>query len=502
MSLLGIDLGTTGVKAVCFGLSGKVLAEAYQEYPLLQFKGGRVELDPFFVWKAVSSVIRSVNAAAKKDPVEALSVSSMGESFVPIGKNGEFLSNIIANVDTRAGDQRDWWEKKVGLFELFRITGQPYHTIFSINKIKWLKENKPLLYKNTYKFLCMEDLVLFKLGGITVTDYSLAGRMMAFDIKRKIWSKKILDAAGIDAAKLPEPVPSGRIVGEVRTKVAALLGFKAGVKLVTGSIDQSAAALGAGIIKEGVAVDSLGTAECITPVFKGLKLERSMFESNYCCTAHSEPDLYVTFAFNFTGGAILKWYRNYFAELEKGLAKEKGKDVYDLITGGLPEEPTGLLVLPHFTVTGTPYYDNNSKGAILGLTLSTGKSELVKALMEGVTYEMMLNLNCLKKAGLKVKEVRVMGGGARSPYWLQLKADMYGIKTVALNVSEAGCLGGAIRAGTATGRYRNFEEAVAETVKVKKEYYPDKKKNNIYLEKFEVYKKVYPALKDILHKLN
>jgi len=338
-------------------------------------------------------------------------------------------------------------------------------------------------------------------GGITVTDYSLAGRVMALDIKTKKWSAKILDTAGIDVNKLPTPVPSGKLVGEILPKIAAELGFKTGVKLVTGSIDQSAAVLGSGIVKAGVAVDSIGTAECITPVFKSLKLSKSMFESNYCCTAHSEPDLYVTFAYNFTGGSILKWYRDYIADFEKGVAKAKKKDVYDIITGNLPKEPTGLMVLPHFTVTGTPLFDNNSKGAILGLTLTTGKKEIVKALMEGVTYEMMLNINCLKKSGLNINEVRVMGGGAKSPFWLQLKADMYGVKTVSLNVTEAGCLGGAIRAGTAIGIYKDLKEATAKTVKIKKEYHPNTKRNKIYREKFEMYNKLYPALKDVLHNL-
>ncbi|MFH1825090.1 MAG: FGGY-family carbohydrate kinase [Candidatus Firestonebacteria bacterium] len=501
MSLLGIDVGTTGVKAVVFNLEGKIIASSYKEYPLIYIKQGWIELNPHIVWNSIEEVIKKVNILSKKDPVEVVSVSSMGESFVSVDSNGNILGNSIANLDTRAEFLMEGWEEKLGRFNIFKITGQSLNPVLTVNKLIWLKKFNPQLFKKVWKFLCYEDFVFYKLGGMTITDYSIAARTMAFDISKKKWSDKILNIAGLDENLLPNIKPSGEIIGEVSEKVAKQLGFKKKVLLVSGAHDQPAGALGSGIIKEEIAMDSTGTVECITPTFNKLNLNKKMLEYNYCCSPAALKGLYVTFAYNFTGGSLLRWYRDILANEEKRLAKKLNKDVYDLILENLPKSPTNLFILPHFLQAGTPYFDSNSKGVILGLTIGTKKNEIVKAILEGITYEMKLNLYCLEKAGIKINEIRAIGGGAKSDVWLKLKADMFNKKVVSLNVSESACLGVALLGGVAIGKYKSIFEAINNVVKVKKVFYPDSQRSKIYEEKFKVYKKIYPTLKDILHKI-
>jgi xylulokinase len=501
MSLLGIDVGTTGVKAVVFNIEGKVIADAYKEYPLIYIKPGWIELNPHIILNSIEEVIKKVNILSRKDPVEVISVSSMSESFISLDSNGNILGNSIANLDTRAEFLIEWWEKKLGKFNIFKITGQPLNSILTINKLIWLKKFKPKLFKKVWKFLCYEDFVFYKLSGETITDYSIAARTMAFDINKKKWSDKILNIAGIDVNLLPDVKPSGEVIGEVSKKVAKKLGFKRKVFLVSGAHDQPAGAVGSGIVKEGIAMDATGTVECITPAFNKLNLNKKMLEYNYCCSPHALKNLYVTFAYNFTGGSLLRWYRDTFAIEEKKLAKRSNKDVYNIILKEIPKNPTNLFILPHFLATGTPYFDSNSKGVILGLTFGTKKNEVVKAILEGITYEMKLNLYYLKNAGVDISEIRTIGGGAKSDVWLQLKADMFNKKVVSLNVSESACLGVALLGGVAVGKYKSIYEAINNVVKVKKVFYPDFKKSKIYEDKFEIYKKIYPTLKDILHKI-
>ena len=230
--------------------------------------------------------------------------------------------------------------------------------------------------------------------------------------------------------------------------------------------------------------------DCITPAFDKPLLNDKMLKYNFCVSPHTVNGLYCTFAYNFTAGSLLKWFRDTFSEAEKLAAKRSGKDVYSLIFSLLPKEPTNIYILPHFTVTGTPYFDAKPVGSIFGLTLNTSKAEFKKAILEGVSYEIKLNLFLLGKWGVKVNIIRAMGGGSKFPYWLQLKADMYNKQIDTTNVTEAGCLGVALLAGTAIKKYNSIKEALSKIIKIKDSFYPRKAINRIYEKILNIYEDI------------
>jgi xylulokinase len=273
------------------------------------------------------------------------------------------------------------------------------------------------------------------------------------------------------------------------------------VVAVTGGHDQPCGALGAGVVEDGVGTYATGTVECITPAFRKRVVDPRLLENNIACYPHVVPGLFVALTFNFTGGSLLKWYRDTFAGAEKAIAKRTGRDVYDLILAEAPQDPTSLFVLPHFTATGTPHFDTESKGVIAGLRLSTGRGEVVRAILEGVTYEMALNARVLADCGASIRSFRAIGGGAKSPIWMQLKADLLGQPIHAMKVSEAVCLGASILAGAATGVYKSAQKASLQISKIERTYRPDARRAGLYRERFDRYRELYPLLRDWLHKI-
>jgi len=497
VSLLGLDVGTTGVKAICFTPEGSILTQAYREYTERYPGPGRAELDPEEVWRSTEDVLREVAAGSTGDPIRAMGLSVLGEAVTPISSTGECLHPSLTSVDNRCGDQVRWWEEAFGRERVFEITGMSLHPSYTLSKIMWFRDEEPGIFGKTWKFLLYEDLVIYKLGLPPMIDRSLAGRTMALDVRAKTWSEEMLGAADLSPDVLADVGPSGHVVGTIPRKIAERLGLPEGVVVVLGGHDQPANALGGGLISPEIAVDGTGTVECVTVGFDRPILTTDMLRNNFSVYPHVVDGMYITLAFSYTGGSILKWFRDTFCGEELREARRTGAEVYDLILRDTPEDPTSLLVLPHFVGTGTPYLDPRSRGAILGLTLGTTKKELAKALIEGVTFEIAVNLKRLEDAGIQVQRLRAMGGGSRSNMWLQLKADVTGKEVSALNVSECGCLGAALLAGTAIGTYGSLEEAVGTTVREREVLSPDPERQRRYAERMEVYEEVYPSLKEI-----
>ncbi len=499
MALIGLDIGTTGCKSTIFDSSGSICSFAYKEYEVLNTGPGMFELNPNTVWDAVKCVLAKSAERYAGEKIEALSISSFGESTIPVDKEGRVLHDSILYTDPRGNTQCKRLIKKLGLQYIMELTGVHAHPMYTINKILWYKENLPETYKKVWKFMLFEDFILFRLGNQPAIDYSLASRTMAFNIMEKKWANDILQLVDIDERLFSNVVPSGTIVETINKDVALEIGLPADLKLVTGGHDQVCAAIGAGVVKEGNAVNGMGTVECITPVFNRPVINKYMLDHHYACVPYAKEDMYVTYAFNFTGGSLLKWYRDNFGSLEIIEAKKSGESVYSILDSKASLEPTNIFVLPHFAGAGTPYMDVNAKGAIIGLTLEQTSGELYRALLEGIAYEMMYNIECLNEAGILIKELTAVGGGARSDLWLQLKADMFGRKMVALSVEEAGTVGAAILAGVAIGKYKSIDEAVSRFVKIKKEFYPNMKNNEIYQENYKKYKKIYSKIKGIFN---
>ena len=501
MSLLGIDVGISGCKAVAFDLEGHTLGQAYREYHLYQPQPGWMELDPAEVWAAVSGVVREVSAAVGADKVTALAVSTHGESVVPVDATGEPIYRFITAIDTRAVSQMQWWEEKLGAERLFAITGMPPHPMYTANKLMWLREYDPPVFHKATRFLCMADFLFTRMGLPPTMDHSLASRTMLQDIRTCTWDAGMLALAGLDAERLSATVPSGTLLGEIAPQVAAELGLAAGAVAVTGGHDHCCGSLGVGATSEGMVMDSTGTVECVTATMKTLVLDQNLLRSNLPVEPHTVAGMYLVLGWSSVGGALLKWYRDTFASAEVAEAERSGRSAYDVILGEAVEGPSPVLILPHFVGSGTPALDPHSKGAILGLTLSTTRGQIVKAIIDSVTYEIKLSIDAMEAAGLVINELRAMGGGAKSALWLQTKADILGKPVKAMDVSEAPCLGCALLAGVATGLYASTAEAVARAVRVNRTYEPNPKLQPQYAEKAAIYADVYPTLAALNHRM-
>ena len=444
---LGIDIGTSGCKAVVFDEDGHQQSLSYREYDIISKQTGWAELDTDEVIRKCFEVIKESSSGLPGGSVNGIGISSQGEAFTLVDKDGRALCNALVSSDIRANELIKPWTDKFGEERLYNITGHTPHPMFSLFKLLWIKENNPDIWAKADRIMCFEDLLQYRLGIKEPSmGWPLAGRTMLFDVVKHQWNKEILVAADVRAEQLSSPLVSGSFAGYVESEIARELNLSEKTFIVTGGHDQPCSALGAGAIESGIAVYSSGTVECITPAFDRPVFTNQLRKSNLCTYDHTAPGMYATVAFSLTGGNILKWFRDQFGDAEVELARKMKRDPYELLIDKLPEEPSRLLVLPYFTPTGTPYFDVSVKGAILGLDMSVTREEIMKALLEGVAFEIKLNLDILRESGYEVKELRVIGGGARSRRHVQLKADVIGMPITILDVTEAGCMGVAMLA--------------------------------------------------------
>jgi len=502
MSLMGLDIGTTGTKAVVFEHEGRILASAYREYPIHSPRPGWLELDPEEVWQLVAqAVAEAAHAVQASDPVSALAISCLGEAVVLVDDQGSIIAPTILGFDNRAEALTKRWLQDHDPFATMQITGMPPSQVFTIFKLMWLKENQPDVFRRARRVLCYQDYAIFRMGMEPQADYSIAARTMAFDIRAKSWSERIAAMTGVDVNLWSKAVPAGTVVGEIGGKAARALGLPRGCGIVAGAHDQPAGAVGCGVIREGLTMDATGTVECLGVALRKPLTNRAMLASHFCCYPHMVPDLYFSIAFNPTGGSLLRWFRDTLAGEERQRATAEGRDVYEILMEEMDEVPASggaqgdLFVLPHFTMAGNPYMDPLAQGAIVGLSLTTTRGQLIRALLEGITYEMKLNLHLWQEAGIQATEIRAIGGGARSLRWLQLKADMFNRPVAQPAVTEAACLGAAIAAGVGTGVYSSFAEAVERLVRINQTFVPDRERAQLYEQNLEKYRRLYPLVR-------
>jgi xylulokinase len=496
MSLMGIDIGTSGCKGVVFDHQGSVLASAYREYPLVQPREDWVELEPEVIWNSVLGVLKEAGSQILADPVAAIGVSSQGETVAAVDTQAKGLCNFIVTFDNRTVEQARSWERTLSRGAIFRLTGMPLHPMYSINKILWLREHRPDAFRRAHKFTLVQDFVIARLCGEFGIDYTLASRSMAFDVTKKVWAAQILDAAGVEETRLSPPYPSGTVIGVLRPELASEIGFKGKVSIVTGGHDQPCGALGAGIVESGTAMNATGTVDAVCPVFENAPFTDAMLADNYAVYPSTMPRLYCTIGFNLTGGLLLKWYRDTLCTAEQEAASRAGRNVYDMILSGMASSPKDLFVLPHFVGSGTPSLDPFSKGAIVGLRISTTKSDLTRAIVDSINFEMKHNLECLAANGIPIREVHAVGGGAKSNAWLTLKASCFGLPVRRPKVQEAVSLGSAILAGVATGVFADPVEGAREMVSMEDTFEPDANLHAVYQEKYAKFRELYGRLAD------
>jgi len=497
MSFLGVDIGTTGCKATVFSELGKPMSFAYDEYDMVRPRPGWLELDPVDVWARVRRTIAKAVKAASGDPVTSLAVSSMGESMVPVSRDRRILGNSLLLIDSRGEEYLPLLSSGLGAEKLYRINGNILGIQFSLPKLMWIRDNTPVIYAGAWKFLLWSGFVSFMLGAEPTVDYSLANRTLLFDVDSCAWSKEIAGIAGIDLEKLPDPVAAGTRIGTVSGPIAEELGLARGTAIVAGTHDQCANALGCGVTDAGFGMSGMGTYLTIVPVFSGRKPPEVMMRWGLNTEHHAAPGRFVSFIYN-QGGLLLKWYRDTFARADREAAERAGRDVYADLVSEIPDGPSSVLVLPHFTVTGPPEFVTDSSGVITGLKLDTSRGDILKGIMESVIFYHKTVVDSVADAGIALRELRAVGGGSKSDAWLQISADILGKPIVRTRIAEAGSLGVAILAGVGTGAFHSVEDGVKAMVSLGERFDPNPARRRDYAEKFEKYKSLWPLMRDFL----
>lgn len=497
MSLLGIDIGTTGCKAGVFREDGKYLAQSYREYDILHPEPGGSELDSREVWRKTREVIADVSARAQPDPITALSVSSLGEAFVPVTRDRRILGNSILCMDDRGRDHADRLLRDFGPERFYEINGNMIGPNFSLPKMLWMRDHRPEEFEAADYFLLWADCIAFLLGGEPAAVHSLASRTLLLDVGHGDWSDELLAWSGLFRDKLGRVVPGGEIIGTVDRATAGELGLPPDVRIVAGGHDQCCNALGCGAVHDGEAVCGMGTFECITSVFKRPKEPLKLLGESMNMEHHVVPELFVSFMFNYSG-AIVKWFRDTFARAEMSAGQG---DVYARLNAEIPPEPTRLLVLPHFETPVFPRHLPDTSGIIMGLKTHTTRGEILKAIMECTSLFFVDSLHSMETIGCGVEEFVASGGGAKSNAWLQIKADVFGLPFVRPAVTEAGLLGAALLAGLGTGVYPNPHEAVLRCVHPDRIFEPDEARHAQYREKHALYRQLYDVNRDLLRQL-
>jgi xylulokinase len=498
VSIVGLDIGTTGAKAVAFNLDGGVIASAYREYNMASPRPGQLELVPGEVMSAIQAVLGRVAADTKSDPPRSLAWSTLGEAMVPLDERGAPLGNAIIGFDCRGDAEADELRSRITDAETFAITGHPINSYHTICKLLWWRRHRPDVFGRARRWLGFADCFVAGLGLPPTIDYALASRTLLLDVRGLRWSDRMLALAGLAPDQLARPVAPGTAIGEVGRND---FGFPPTCVVGAGLHDQPAGILGTGT-GPGEAMYATGTVVCL-----GVRLTRDpdpavMIRNNLCAYPTYGPGQFVSLAWNFTGGSLLKWYRDQIAAEERAEAERTGRDVYDIICEGVPPAPTALLVLPYFTTTGTPHLDTRARGAVYGLHLTTTRREIARAILEGVTYDILLNAELLREAGVTIDRYKAIGGAARSPAWMQIAASILGRPVVTLRATEGACFGAALLGAKAAGLVEDPEAIARACARPERTYEPDDLHREAYRERFDLYRKLYPADRDVLHALD
>lgn len=510
---LGLDVGTSGVKAVLFNENGKMMSSSHQEYHFSNPNPGWSEIDPEEVWAKTRHVIHEcvTQSTVPVEKIKALGLSVLGETCMPLDENGDPLYPAIDSQDKKEnGYQKylSWFGKKYGAERIFQITSYPLAFIAPALRLMWFQDHQPDIFRRMAKFVTFQDFVLLRLTGNTAIDYSMASRTLLFDAQNKYWVKEFLDDLNISPSILSEPCLSTHVVGNFSGKIARELGLQPGLLIVAGAHDQSCSTLGIGGIREGIASDGTGSVEAIATPTHTPFTSLSHHDLGFSSECHLFPDLYLALGYHLTAGSLVRWYRDCLGKFEIQKARAENKDVYQLITESAQKSPpgaNGLLILPHWSGAGTGHYpmlNPASRGAILGLTLAHKKSDLDRAIFEGITFEARMIIETFEEAKIPIDAFVVTGGGAKSPFWLQLKADIIGKPMKVPETTEASAMGAAIFASVGSGFFSSLEDAVDHFCRIKAVYDPNPTTQKRYDRIFPIFQDIYQAVIDINSRLS
>jgi len=498
--LLGVDVGTTSVKCVLFDQRGKVVASGRSEYELLMPQPGFVEAEAETYWNAFKeSLTKTLNESkASSREILGIGISSQGESFISLDKDGKALSRAIVWLDNRSKEEARLIKDEFGVDHVYRVTGQnEVIPTWTATKIFWLKRNEPSLFEKVHKFLLLQDYMIYRLTGKFATEYSMVCSSLLFDISRRRWWNELLDFIGISEEQLPELMPSGSPVGNVATEAARETGLNKNSIVSTGAYDQAANAIGAGNIEPGVITETTGGALAVVAT-----TDRVIFDpmKRMPCHHHAVSGKYFLQPWCTTAGAAFKWWRDNFGLVEVEAARKMGVDPYDLLTleaAKIPPGSDGLIVLPHLAGAASPEFNPDAKGVLFGLTLYHGKGHVVRAILEAIAYMLRRNVELLEELDVKIKEVRSTGGAARSPLWNQIKADVLQRPILTVHTEETAALGVAMLAGLATNMFSSLKDAGNFMISIKEKRFPSEANREIYDKQYRLYIQLYKNVENL-----
>jgi len=495
---LGIDVGTSGTKALAIDASGRILADAMETYPCHAPRPLWSEQDPDDWWRATVRSVRRVVAAARLKPadVAALGLSGQMHGSVFLDRSDRVIRPAILWNDQRtAAECAEIEQAAGGRAKLIRMVANPALAGFTAPKILWLRRHEPRHFDQTRKVLLPKDEIRRRLTGEYATDVSDASGTLLLDVARRRWSGPLLRALELDAALLPDCYESEDVTGRLTREAARRLGLPTACVVVGGAGDCAAGAVGNGIVRPGVLSTSIGTSGVVFVHSDQVKVDPQGRVHTFC---HAVRGRWHMMGVTLAAGGSLQWFRNTLCQADVARAAKAGCDVYDLLANeaaAVPPASQGLFFLPYLSGERTPHADPDARGCFVGLTLAHTRGHLIRAVLEGVTYSLRESLAIFNELGVPVREIRASGGGSRSPLWRQIQADVFGRKVVTINATEGAAYGAALLAAVGGGAFGHVEEACRATIRVTGRTAPDRAARQVYAAAFPVYQRLYGALR-------
>lgn len=501
--VLGIDLGTSGTKTVLFDQEGHGICSCTVEYPMYQPHNGWAEQDPQDWWHAAVETIQTVLKKSGVDPKDVVSLGISGQmhGLVMLDEKGQVLRRSIIWCDQRTQAECDEIHEKVGREKLIAITANPALTGFTLSKVLWVRNHEPEVYAKCRHILLPKDYVRYMLTGDFATEVSDASGMQMLDVPNRCWSDELLNILDIDKSLLAKVYESCEVTGHVSEEAAALTGLSAETLVVGGAGDNAAAAVGTGVVEDGKAFTTIGTSGVVFAHTDKLAIDPQGRVHTFCCAV---PGAWHVMGVTQAAGLSLKWYRDNFCDAEKQAAQQMGVDPYDLMNKEAAQSPIGankLVYAPYLMGERTPHLDADCRGMFFGLSAMHTRRDLLRAVMEGVSYSLRDCLGVLKEMGVNPEQMLACGGGGKSPLWRQMLADVFNCPVATTVNTEGPALGVAILAGVGAGLYKSVPEACHAMIHVNPAQEPIPENVPQYAKVYEVYRMLYPVSKDVFKAL-
>ncbi len=495
---LGLDIGTSGTKALLITENGQHVASDTQEYPLSTPRPLWAEQDPEDWWQAAILTTKNVlqKAGIKGEEIAGIGLSGQMHGSVFLDKDNRVLRPALLWCDQRTQAECDWITAQVGHDALVEHISNPVLTGFTAPKIVWLRNHEQETYDKVVKVLLPKDYIRYKLTGVHATEVSDASGTALLDVKNRRWSEEVLEAAGIPRSFMPDCAESIEITGHVHAEAAGLTGLAQGTPVAGGGGDQAAGAVGSGIVETGVVSSTVGTSGVVFAYSDTPATDPLLRVHTFC---HAVPGKWHTMGVVLSAGGSLRWLRDTFFQPEGVVARTTGDDPYNLMAEGARQVSAGsegLIFLPYLTGERTPYPDANARGTFLGITLRHKRQHFARAVLEGVAYALNDTFQIFDEIGVPVTQVRASGGGAKSPVWRQIHADVTGHPHVTLSVDEGPALGAALLAAVGMGAYPSVADACRAAIQTVAQTDPDAAAHKTYEKYYGVYRALYPALKE------